>query len=240
MLHRVPALKDNYIWLLETSKKRVVIVDPGESKPVIDYLVNHHLTPVAIILTHHHKVHIDGVMALLQHYRTIKVYGPLEVPLPITHISDKAEFFIDEQLFNIIPVPGHTLGHIAYYCAPYLFCGDTLFSAGCGSVFERSYQPMFQSLNKLKQLPNDTIVCPAHEYTINNLQFALTILPDDRLIKTYYQQIRNQLITLPTTMLKEKQINLFLRCDEQNLQHHFNISNALDLFTFLRIQKDNF
>ena len=240
MLHIIPALKDNYIWLLETSNQHVIIVDPNESQPVIDYLNQKQLIPITILLTHHHHDHIDGVMALKNYYPNLPVYGPNEINLPINHITDHSEIMIDNQIIKIIAVPGHTIGHLAYYCKPYLFCGDTLFSAGCGRIFEGTYQQMFNSLNKLKQLPNSTIVCPAHEYTLSNLEFSRHILPNDEDINAYYQQIKHQTITLPSTIGKEKRINLFLLCDEAFLQKQFNMQNALDLFKFFRTQKDNF
>lgn len=239
-LHTIPALTDNYIWLLEVSKERVIVVDPGEAQPVIDYLNHHNLTPIAILLTHHHHDHIDGVTTLNHYYSNIAIYGPKEVTLPINYVSDLNDITIDKQIFHIINVPGHTKGHIAYYCQPYLFCGDTIFSAGCGRVFEGRYQDMYQSICKLKQLPNDTIICPGHEYTISNLRFAHSLLPDDQAITAYYKQMQDRPITLPTTMEIEKKINLFLRCDEQKLQQQFHVSTALDLFKFFRTQKDIF
>lgn len=239
-LHIIPALTDNYIWLLANQHQQAVIIDPGEATPVIEYLTQQQLSPLAILLTHHHADHVAGVNVLKQHYPTIAVYGPQEVKLPITPISSHMTLTIRDFNFTIISVPGHTLGHVAYYIAPYLFCGDTLFSAGCGRIFEGSYTQMFDSLNKLKNLPNNTIVCPAHEYTLANLKFAHHLLPDDTDINHYYQQVHVQKITLPTTLAVEKKINLFLRCDVPELQQRFNCSSALALFTWLRQQKDHF
>ncbi|WP_392563874.1 hydroxyacylglutathione hydrolase [Orbus wheelerorum] len=239
-LHIIPALKDNYIWLLENSHKQCVIVDPGDSLPVINYMAEHQLSPIAILLTHHHSDHVAGALNLQNYYRNLPIFGPDEIDLPITNISTQLAITIADFTFDIILVPGHTLGHVAYYNKPYLFCGDTLFSAGCGRIFEGTYQQMFNSLNKLKVLPDNTIVCPAHEYTLSNLKFATHVVPCDRNISHYYQQIANKTITLPTTIAIEKQINLFLRCDELELQKEFAINNDLKLFEFFRTQKDSF
>lgn len=239
-LHIIPILQDNYVWLLQTSQQNAIIIDPGEAQPVIDYIENHQIRPIGILLTHHHADHIGGVTKLKLNYPEIPIFGPQEVQLPIINISNQNELIIDNTTFKIISIPGHTLGHVAYYAAPYLFCGDTLFSAGCGRIFEGTYQQMFDSLNKLKNFPDDTITCPAHEYTLNNLKFAHHLVPDDDNINRYYQQIQKQKVTLPTTIGKEKQINLFLRCNEKFLKNKFNIINDLELFIFLRTQKDVF
>jgi len=239
-LHVVPALKDNYIWLLENSNKETIIVDPGETEHVINYLNEHRLLPIAILLTHHHNDHVAGVTNLQKYYDNLPVFGPDEINLPITKVSTQQAITIADFIFDIITVPGHTLGHLAYYCRPYLFCGDTLFSAGCGRIFEGTYQQMFNSLNKLKALPDDTIVCPAHEYTLSNLKFSTHLISDDLNINDYYHKIHNQKITLPTTIEIEKQINIFLRCDDLKLQKKFDMNNQLKLFEFFRTQKDNF
>ncbi|RKS87753.1 hydroxyacylglutathione hydrolase [Orbus hercynius] len=239
-LHIIPSLTDNYIWLLENSQHQVIIVDPGEASPVIDYLSTHHLSPIAILLTHHHHDHVDGVGSLQQRYPNLPAFGPDEIDLPITKISPDTSINFGELTFEIIPVPGHTLGHVAYYAKPYLFCGDTLFSAGCGRLFEGTHAQMLTSLNRLKALPNDTIVCAAHEYTLSNLKFAATLVPEDMIITQYEQHIKHQAITLPSTIVQEKDINLFLRCDEVNLQKKFNFHNELELFKFFRTQKDSF
>lgn len=239
-LHLIPILQDNYVWLLESAQLQGIIVDPGAAKSVITYLTLHKIKPVAILLTHHHHDHIDGVLELQQRYPNIIVYGPREISLPISHVTDQDILSIAGWHFQVIAVPGHTLGHVAYYCAPYLFCGDTLFSAGCGRIFEGTPAQMFNSLNKLKALPDDTLVCPAHEYTLSNLKFAHKMVADDNAIKAALDKVKKQERTLPTTIAKEKQINLFLRCNEQILQHRFNIDNDEQLFTFFRQKKDNF
>ncbi|OCG02847.1 hydroxyacylglutathione hydrolase [Gilliamella sp. wkB112] len=240
-LHVIPALQDNYIWLLENSDQQAIIIDPGESSPVINYIRQYKITPIAILLTHHHMDHIGGVLDLQQNYPNIEVFGPSEIPLPIQYISNSQHHLsIADFQFSIMPVPGHTLGHLAYYSAPYLFCGDTLFSAGCGRIFEGTPQQMLNSLNKFKQLSDNTLVCAGHEFTKANLKFAQTLLPEDLKIAEYLNLITNKTITLPSILAKELQINLFLRCDNKKLQNKFNINNELDLFVFFRSQKDIF
>lgn len=240
MLHIIPALKDNYIWLFEIAQKKVIIIDPGEAQSVIHYIKEKNLVPIAILLTHHHDDHIAGVPELQRIYDGISVFGPDEIPLPISKISNQNSLVIDRIELDIIQVPGHTLGHLAYLVENHLFCGDTLFSAGCGRVFEGTYEQMFDSLNKLKNLDANTIVCPAHEYTLSNLKFANHLVPDDKIIEYNYQLMQNKEITLPTTIQKERNINLFLRCDDKKLQEQFKIYNSIDLFIYFRTQKNIF
>lgn len=240
ILHVIPVLTDNYIWLLENQHQQVVIIDPSLAEPVIDYLSLNQLTPVGILLTHHHNDHIGGVSELQKHFTNLAIFGPDEIPLAINHITSQTTITLADMMFQIIPTPGHTLGHVAYYCQPYLFCGDTLFSAGCGRIFEGTYQQMFDSINRLKALPNETVICPAHEYTYNNLRFAHQLVPNDQQIATDYEAAKNLSITLPTTLQKELKINLFLRCDDAKLQKEFNCDNPLALFQFFRTQKDAF
>jgi hydroxyacylglutathione hydrolase len=239
-LHVIPALKDNYIWLLENKKKQVVIIDPGEASPVISCLKKHLLFPLAILLTHHHIDHVKGVAELQACYPDVEIYGPSEINLQINHLDNIGKISIGDFQFDIISVPSHTLGHLAYYSQPYLFCGDTLFSAGCGKVFTGMYEQMLSSLKKIKQLPDETFICAGHEYTLANLDFAQMMVPHDQIIHEYYNVICKKKITLPSILTKEKQINLFLRCDEKSLQNKFNCNNELDLFVFLRSQKDIF
>lgn len=249
-LIRIPALQDNYIWLLANHDRLAIIVDPGEAKPVIDTLRQEKLIPVAILLTHHHNDHTDGVMELIRQYPELKVYGPEETR------SKGAKIVIEQGdkinligiQFEVIAVPGHTIGHIAYYSAPYLFCGDTLFSAGCGRIFEGTAKQMYQSLQKLAALPDSTKVCCAHEYTLANLRFAHSILPTDIAIKTYQKQIallraENQ-ASVPTALQLEKKINLFLRCHDIDLQRKLEMNDPTieiwQIFEQLRSMKDNY
>ncbi|MBC8948685.1 MULTISPECIES: hydroxyacylglutathione hydrolase [Xenorhabdus] len=249
-LIRIPALSDNYIWLLCDENKHCAIIDPAESQPVIDILAANQLTPAAILLTHHHYDHVGGVPGLLKQYPELPVYGPEETQNKgITHIvHENNTVEIGSFSFRIIALPGHTLGHIAFYQAPYLFCGDTLFSGGCGRLFEGTAEQMFSSLEKISSLPDDTLICCAHEYTAANMKFAKAVLPDNQIIHDYYQEIlklrENNQATIPTDLQTEKKINVFLNCHDIDLQKNIGIKpNSMPLssiFQQLRIYKDRF
>ncbi|AHG21325.1 hydroxyacylglutathione hydrolase [Chania multitudinisentens RB-25] len=246
----IPAFQDNYIWLLDNQQGHCVIVDPGEAKPVLDVLARQQLIPDAILLTHHHRDHVGGVAEIVAQYPQLAVYGPQETAgkgaNTFVHGGETIE--INGQQYIIIAVPGHTLGHVAYYSAPYLFCGDTLFSAGCGRLFEGSAVEMHHSFQRLAQLPDDTLICCAHEYTLSNLKFSRGILPQDREIETYQQQVERLRAkgrpSVPTTLQLERKINLFLRCHDIDLQKEIGVSSPPhslhSVFSELRRRKDNF
>ncbi|MGJ0638469.1 hydroxyacylglutathione hydrolase [Xenorhabdus bovienii] len=247
---RIPALSDNYIWLLCDEDKHCVIVDPSESQPVMDILAANQLIPVAILLTHHHHDHVGGVAGLLKQYAELPVYGPEETrskgATHIVHEHDTIE--IGHYYFHIMELPGHTLGHIAFYQAPYLFCGDTLFSGGCGRLFEGTAEQMFSSLEKIMSLPDETLICCAHEYTAANMKFARAVLPESETIHDYYNKTisirENNKPTVPTTLQIEKKVNVFLNCHDIDLQKNIGIKpNSKPLssvFQQLRIYKDRF
>ncbi|SFU62184.1 hydroxyacylglutathione hydrolase [Xenorhabdus koppenhoeferi] len=249
-LIRISALLDNYIWLLCDEDKRCVIIDPAESQPVIDILAANQLIPVAIFLTHHHHDHVGGVPGLLIKHPELPVYGPEETrrkgATQIVHEHETIE--IAHFSFRVMELPGHTLGHIAFYQAPHLFCGDTLFSGGCGRLFEGTAEQMFSSLGKISSLPDDTLICCAHEYTAANMAFAKAVLPDNQTIHNYYQKIierrENRQATVPTTLQTEKKINVFLNCHNIDLQKNIGIKpNSISLssvFQQLRAYKDQF
>ncbi len=213
----IRAFSDNYIWLLQ-SGTRAAVVDPGDERPVIDHLERHGLGLCAVLLTHHHADHVGGVKGLLQHHH-VPVYGPANeriasVSVPL-HGGDRVSLEPIGAAFQVLDVPGHTRGHIAYYGANILFCGDTLFACGCGRLFEGTAAQMLQSLGVLAALPPDTRVFCAHEYTQANIRFALAVEPDNadlqaRARQTAELRVRD-LPTLPSTIAAELATNPFFR-----------------------------
>jgi hydroxyacylglutathione hydrolase len=216
----LPAFDDNYIWMLHDGQQALV-VDPGDARPVADALQRAGLQLQAILVTHHHGDHTGGIDAL-RDATGATVYGPAseDIPKPLTPLRGGQTIAAVGMEFQVMDVPGHTAGHIAFYCpdmdgTPLLFCGDTLFSAGCGRLFEGTPAQMLASLNSLAALPATTRVCCTHEYTLSNLKFALEIEPDNTALVAYNahcQSLRAQgLPTLPSSIAIEKSINPFLR-----------------------------
>jgi len=216
----LPAFQDNYLWVLHDGH-RALVVDPGDAQPVLRFLQRDGLQLEAILVTHHHPDHIGGVDALRE-ATGAKVFGPARerIPEPLARLVEGDTVTALGLTFEVIDVPGHTAGHIAYYCAevdgaPLLFCGDTLFSAGCGRLFEGTPAQMLASLDKLASLPGPTRVCCTHEYTLSNLKFARAVEPGNLELINYSQrceELRAQnLPTLPSTIDQEKRINPFLR-----------------------------
>jgi hydroxyacylglutathione hydrolase len=226
----LPAFTDNYIWMLHTDRDAVV-VDPGDAGPVQAALSQQQLTLRGILITHHHADHIGGVDALrpLLSDPASQVWGPAReaMPQPCIPLSEGDTVQVLGQRFEVLDVPGHTAGHIAYHCAglaggePLVFCGDTLFSAGCGRLFEGTPAQMHASLAKLAALPGATRVCCTHEYTLSNLRFALAAEPDNHDTLAYQawctEQRQAQRPTLPSTIARERAVNPFLRCSEPAL-----------------------
>lgn len=246
----IPALQDNYIWLISTPG-HAVCVDPGEAKPVLDLLRQERLTLEGILLTHHHADHCAGVDELLTHFPNIPVYGPQDARMPMVNriVAETDTVTILSYQFEIMAIPGHTQTHIAYYESKqhWLFCGDTLFSAGCGRVFDSDLDSLFQSLQRLKTLPENTNVFAAHEYTFANLRFALHVEPDNMAAKTYFTKLRSltSYCSLPSTIAFEKQINPFLRTDVPSIRQHIekqgeSIKDDIAVFRALRNEKNNF
>jgi len=248
----VQAFKDNYIWIAH-NQSAAVIVDPGDASPVRQYLRQHKLHPVAIFCTHHHHDHTGGNMTLVQEF-SIPVYGPAIENIPFrTHGLTEGETLVIPELaieFTIMEVPGHTAGHIVFYGHHALFCGDTLFSCGCGRIFERNAQQMYASLQKLASLPDETKIYCAHEYTLANIEFAKTVDPDNltllELEKACRQKQASNIATLPSSIAIEKAVNPFLRCDQRSViacasQHAGRqLKDPISVFSVLRNWKNNF
>ena len=218
----VPAFDDNYLWIIHDGQYAVAI-DPGDATPILAALAQNNLALCAILLTHHHADHIGGVPDLLKH-KLVPVYGPTNdgiaaVNHPLTQ-NDRLHLPELDLDLEIIEVPGHTLGHIAYFAPSqhWLFCGDTLFAGGCGRLFEGTPAQMLHSLDQLAALPDETAVFCAHEYTLSNLRFAKEIEPDNQalLARIHREQAKREqkIPTVPSQIGLEKQTNPFLRSRE--------------------------
>ena len=252
----VAAFNDNYLWLIPNQAHNAAwVVDPGDAQPILSACQAHGLKLEGILLTHHHADHQGGVEDLLQAYPGLPVYGPDQGRCRITHparADQPISLFNDELHMHSFAVPGHTLDHIAYYepTQGWLFCGDTLFSAGCGRVFEGSMAQMLDALNTIKALPDATQIYCAHEYTLANLAFAAQVEPHNQAIQrhtAHCQAQRDQgLPTLPSNLAREKNINPFLRCDQAtvraSVEAHSKQScpDEASVFAALRLWKDRF
>ncbi|MEZ5609680.1 MAG: hydroxyacylglutathione hydrolase [Rhodocyclaceae bacterium] len=246
----LPAFKDNYIWLMHDGR-HAVVVDPGDSAPVRDFIALHDLTLAAVLITHHHADHVGGLAGLSP---ACPVYGPAREDIAgITHpvqAPDLVSIPEFELTLQVLDVPGHTRGHIAYYAPGVLFCGDTLFSAGCGRLFEGTPAQMFNSLNTLAALPDDTQVYCTHEYTLANLAFAQAAEPENPARDRWLEECRTRRSagepTLPSSIAREKVINPFLRPDSPSVRNalarHTGHTpfDALAAFTALRAWKNTF
>jgi hydroxyacylglutathione hydrolase len=216
----LPAFADNYIWMLH-DESRALVVDPGDPQPVFEALQRLGVKLEAILVTHHHPDHTGGVKALRESTGAA-VFGPARetIPEPLTRLQDHDLVMALGLSFKVIDIPGHTAGHIAYFCesnegSPLLFCGDTLFSGGCGRLFEGTPAQMLASLDRLAALPEATRVCCTHEYTLSNLKFALAVDPHNEALIRYMESAQalrdNGQPTLPSSLALELQINPFLR-----------------------------
>ncbi|WP_435277056.1 hydroxyacylglutathione hydrolase [Psychrobium sp. nBUS_13] len=254
----IKAFNDNYIWAIHQDQNdKCVIVDPGSANKVLEFLTNNKLSLDAILITHHHHDHVGGVNALQAHFPNTPVYGPSkEARDTVTHPLTEGEV-IDitafEMTLKVLDVPGHTLGHIAYFDESSLFCGDTLFSAGCGRMFEGTPKMFSNSLTKLAALPIDTFVYCAHEYTLSNLNFAQAVSPNSIELKQYIASCEEKrssgLPTIPSSIGIELSVNPFLRVNKpeviESLNNkfaiHLNAQSNLDQnFKWLRQWKDSF
>lgn len=253
----LPAFTDNYIWLLQDpSSKRCAVVDPGDATPVLNWLEQHpEWTLSDILVTHHHHDHVGGVAQLKQHTGA-RVYGPAveNIPARDVALNDNERVSILGLEFDVFAVPGHTLGHIAFYHGtsdePLLFCGDTLFAAGCGRLFEGTPAQMHHSLSRLNDLPGNTLVYCTHEYTLSNLRFAQAVEPHNadiaqRLVQVTEWRNENR-ISLPSNLALERLTNPFIRTNETSVKEKADERNGSDnqspseIFAALRAWKDTF
>jgi hydroxyacylglutathione hydrolase len=259
---QIPAFQDNYIWMLSFGGYAWV-VDPGDASPVISVLETEKLKLAGILVTHHHNDHVGGIGQLLSWAKSgevIQVVGPLKES--ISHVNqsviegDRVELFAGVQA-QVLEVPGHTKGHIAFYLekspfypSPILFCGDTLFASGCGRLFEGTPAQMSASLDKFAQLPTDALVCCAHEYTHSNIRFSLAVEADNREVSDWAQKVLSLRAenkpTVPTTIGHELLVNPFLRCSQESVMKsasefaHKDLKDPVDVFAALRSWKDIF
>ncbi len=244
----ISAFKDNYIWMLFDEKtQQTWVVDPGDATPVIKKLQADDLNLSGILLTHHHPDHSGGIADLLTYAGNIPVYGSHHSAIKTISHPVKQGDVIDCQFmrFQVFEIPGHTLDHIAFYGNKILFPGDTLFSAGCGRIFEGTPQQMYASLMQLMQFDTQTKIYCGHEYTLANLYFAQHVDPNNSFITQKIESIKQQTCSLPAHLAEEKLINPFLRCEEKKIIESVEnyskktLNNPVDVFYHLREWKNN-
>lgn len=233
MLIPIPARSDNYIWLYAKAHSPAIVIDLPETRNLFAFLTQNSLAIDAVLLTHNHDDHVAGVKDFRQAYPDVPIFGPTEcTDSGATEIIDEGEIVTANYRIQVLPSGGHTANHVSYFTDGHLFCGDTLFSAGCGRVFTGDYAQMYASLQRLSALPDDTLVCCGHEYTLSNLAFAEAVLTQKSAVENQLkivQTLRGQnKPSLPTTLGLERQINPFLQ------------AQSLEEFIRLRKMKDSF
>ena len=249
----IPAFADNYIWRLPARSGRgTLLVDPGDAAPVLAAAAAGGWEPDAVLLTHHHDDHIGGVAALRERWPGLEVVAPDEARIPFAtrRVGDGDRVEVAGHAFDVLAVPGHTVSHIAFHGHGLLFCGDTLFSLGCGRLFEGTPARMLASLDRLAALPGDTLVCCGHEYTQSNAAFARTVDPDNPALARRSEEVAtlrdDSRPTLPVTLAEERSCNPFLRVDAPAVRASiaaWSGDDALarvDAFAALRRWKDGF
>lgn len=255
-IKRIPVLADNYVFVLYAPEQHIAaVVDPAVASPILKLLETLDAELVAIFNTHHHGDHVGGNRQLIQHFPQVCVYGGAEdrgrIPGQQVFLQAGDTVQFGDRNAQVFFVPGHTRAHIAYYFPPLttgatgeLFCGDTIFAGGCGRLFEGTPAQMVNSLAQLRDLPDNTRIWCAHEYTLNNLKFALTLEPNNPHLQTRYQQVQQArergLATVPSLLGEEKKTNPFLRWDQPSLQALAKIQEPAKVFGRIRGMKDRF
>lgn len=255
-IQRFPALTSNYLFVLHDPDRHLAaVVDPGDARVILDALNALGAELVAIWNTHHHGDHVGGNRELLQHYPQAVVYGGAgdrgRIPGQTVFLEDGDRVTFSDRSAQVLAIPGHTHAHIAYYFPPstqdpaapgHLFCGDTLFAGGCGRLFEGTPTQMLASLDRLAALPDPTQVWCAHEYTLDNLKFAIALEPDNPVLADRLEQVtaarQHHQPTVPSALSLERQTNPFLRCDQPTLQRAVQGRDRLQTFSRLRGRKD--
>ena len=244
----IPALADNYIWLLRQGNEAVCI-DPGAAEPVVGYLKAHRLTLRQIWITHHHSDHTAGLAELAHRFPDCTIYGNRDIPEATRTVGEGSSWEIWQRPVSVWHTPGHTQTHLSYLLQDntqiHVFCGDTLFSAGCGRIFTGTAAQLFASLQRYNRLPENTLFYPAHEYTAANLRFAAHIEPHNNAIERSLQAAAH-IPTLPVSLAHERQINPFLRTADARLAERTaqlagrQLTGEQQIFTALRELKNHF
>lgn len=255
-IKRIPVLSDNYVFVLSNPQTKIAaVIDPAIASPILDYLAQIDCQLVAIFNTHHHYDHVGGNKELVQQFPDVCVYGgavdQARIPHQQVFLKQDDTIQFGDRIGQVFFVPGHTRGHIAYYFPPRetedtgeLFCGDTIFAGGCGRLFEGTPAQMVDSISKLRQLPDNTRVWCAHEYTLSNLKFAITVDSKNVALQNRYQEVQHarsqNISTVPSILGVEKQTNPFLRWDTPAIMATAKITQPARVFGRIRGMKDNF
>lgn len=251
-IHQIPTRSDNYVYLLrESSSGNAAVVDPSDAAPVLETLDMFGWNLTHILTTHHHDDHIGGAQEI-KDVTGCTVVGPRadreRIPMIDIEVGDGDTYMLYEAEAKVWDVPGHTSGHIAYWFAESqaLFCGDTLFALGCGRVFEGTHEQMYESISKFNEVPDETWVYCAHEYTLANAKFALHVDPENEALKAYASQIERRreagVSTVPSLMGVERKTNPFLRADDAGFAKQLGLEGraGVEVFADVRTRKDNF
>ena len=248
-IYLFPQLEDNYGYLIKNPHATEgILVDPSDLKMCLKILELNDCKATHILLTHHHDDHIAAVQDLKNKFQSIVVgyENDKKIPEPDLKVKDEEIFEIHQNKFKVIHTPGHTLQHINYFMPDcnIFFSGDTLFSIGCGRMFEGTAEVFWESLSKIKQLPEDTTIYCGHEYTLSNVKFALSINPHNPDLQKYANWVKHQeeehRPTLPTKLFDQLKCNPFLQCDHEHFQKLYKSTDPIEVFRQMRKAKDNF